>query len=81
MKAQIQKWGNSLALRIPKAFAEETDIENGSLVDLKIEDHHLIISPLRQVSEYRLKTLLDQIDETNLHSEIEFGEPVGRELI
>jgi len=81
MRIKIQKWGNSLALRIPKAFAKETNISDKSIVNLSIEDHHLVISPIDELDEYELDSLLSQIDQTNLHSEIDFGQPVGKELL
>ena len=81
MRIKIQKWGNSLALRIPKAFAKETNISDKSIINLSIEDHHLVISPIDELDEYELDSLLSQIDQTNLHSEIDFGQPVGKELL
>ena len=53
MQTRIQKWGNSLGLRIPKAFAEEAGVEAGSEVDLSLEDGELIIRPKR-VPKYDL---------------------------
>lgn len=81
MRTKIQKWGNSLALRIPKAFAKETNISDKSIVNLSIEDHHLVISPIDELDEYELDSLLSQIDQTNIHIEIDFGQPVGKELL
>jgi len=46
MKTHVQKWGNSLALRIPKAFAVEVGLQNGSLVEMSIGCEKLIITPL-----------------------------------
>ncbi|MEE9167660.1 MAG: AbrB/MazE/SpoVT family DNA-binding domain-containing protein [Candidatus Neomarinimicrobiota bacterium] len=80
MRTKIQKWGNSLALRIPKAFAKETNISDKSIVNLSIEDDHLVIFPIDEPDEYELDSLLSQIDQTNLHSEINWGQTVGKEL-
>ena len=44
MTTKIQKWGNSLALRIPKSFAEEVNLEEGASVDIKVEENKIIIS-------------------------------------
>ncbi len=79
MKARIQKWGNSLALRIPKSFAMHSHIEQGSLVDLSLDNGRMIIEPARE-QEYSLKELLEKVTKRNLHSEVEFGKPVGREV-
>jgi antitoxin MazE len=79
MQTRIQKWGNSLGLRIPKSFAREAGVEEGSEVDLSVEDGELIIRP-RRLPRYNLKELLRGITAKNLHREVETGEPVGREV-
>ncbi|MFQ6609666.1 MAG: AbrB/MazE/SpoVT family DNA-binding domain-containing protein [Fidelibacterota bacterium] len=81
MRVQIQKWGNSLALRIPKAFAKETHIENNSVVDLSLEDNHLVISPIDEIEDYDLVTMLNEINEENIHESVDFGMSVGKELL
>ena len=80
MKTKIQKWGNSLALRLPKAFAEQTGIENGSDVQISIQDGKIILVPIKDRAKL-LDALLEQIDESTVHSEISFGEPLGKELL
>jgi antitoxin MazE len=78
MITKIQKWGNSLGLRIPKSFAEEADVEPGSEVDLSVIDGGLVIKPLRK-RKYQLSALLRRVTDSNLHDEVPTGEPVGRE--
>ena len=78
MQTKIQKWGNSLGLRIPKSFAEEAGVEAGSEVDLAIEDGDLIVRPRRK-PRYALSELLMRVNESNLHREIDTGEPAGEE--
>ena len=80
METKIQKWGNSLALRLPKAFAHQTGIENGSEVRLLVEEGKIIVIPLNK-NEFLLEQFLSQITEKNIHKEISFGDAVGRELI
>ena len=48
MRARVQKWGNSLALRIPKAFAEESAVKEGTTVDLSISEGRLVAVPIRR---------------------------------
>ena len=79
MVTRIQKWGNSLGLRIPKSFAEDAGVDAGSPVNISIEGDRLIIRPVHR-SKYELKDLVSQIREDNLHDEIQIGEPVGREV-
>jgi antitoxin MazE len=78
VKARIQKWGNSLALRIPKSFAAHSNIEQGSVVDLSLDNGRMIVEAKEQ--EYSLDELLAQVTKSNLHSEIDFGAPVGKEV-
>jgi antitoxin MazE len=78
MRTKIQKWGNSLALRIPKSFAEEAEVEAGSRVDLSVTDGQLVIRPVRS-QRFELHALLAGVKEENLHAEIPTGEPTGRE--
>jgi len=78
MKVQIQKWGNSLALRIPKSFALETKIEQGSTVEVALEKGQITLKPVKD--EITLERLLADITEENLHTEIDFGKPEGKEV-
>lgn len=78
MKVQIQKWGNSLALRIPKSFALETNIEQGTTVEVALEKGKITVKPVKD--EITLESLLADITEENLHAEIDFGKPEGREV-
>ena len=79
VRTRIQKWGNSLGLRIPRSFAEEAGVETGSEVDLTIRNGNLILKPAKS-RKYRLKDLLRKVTEKNLHAEIETGDAVGREV-
>jgi antitoxin MazE len=76
---KIQKWGNSLGLRIPKSFAEEVGVEAGSPVDLTVEGGGLSVTPVRR-HRYALQDLLDAITPDNTHEEVDTGAPVGREI-
>jgi len=78
MVTKIQKWGNSLGLRIPKSFAKEAGVEEGSAVDIFLEGDRLVIRPQR-TARYRLSDLMSQVREDCLHEEISTGDSVGRE--
>lgn len=79
MKTRIQKWGNSLALRIPKPFAEETMLAEDSAVDVTVRNGKLVVVPILE-PEYTLKELVGQITSENRHSETDTGTPVGNEV-
>jgi antitoxin MazE len=78
VRTRIRKWGNSLALRIPRSFAAEAQVEEGSTVDITVEDGCLRVRPVR-ARRYVLSELLEGISRRNLHEEVEWGEAVGRE--
>ena len=79
MQTQVKKWGNSLALRIPKPLAEQLAIKNDTEVEILIEDGQLMIRPLPEQT-VTLEALLAQITDENLHDEIETGTAVGGEV-
>lgn len=78
MHTKIQKWGNSLGLRIPRSFAAEAHVEAGTTVDLSVDNGRLLVRPLR-VRKYSLKALLRRVSRRNLHGEVSTGKAVGRE--
>lgn len=78
MQTKIQKWGNSLGLRIPRSFAVEAQVEAGSTVDVSVENGCLRVRPVR-ARRYLLRELLKAVRPRNLHSEITTGGPLGRE--
>ncbi len=77
MHILVQKWGNSLAFRIPRAFAHEADISQGTTVDLGIHKGCLVITPVKK--GISLKDLLAKVSVSNIHSENDFGVSKGLE--
>ena len=78
MRVSIQKWGNSLAVRIPKAFAQDVGVSEGSVVDVSVANGRLVASPVQPV-KVRLADLLRHVKPSNLHGELTTGPAVGRE--
>jgi antitoxin MazE len=78
METRVKKWGNSLALRIPRPLAAEVGLEEDSLVELSLVDGKLVITPETE-PELRLEDLLARVTEENLHGEINIGPATGRE--
>ena len=78
MKTMIQRWGNSLALRIPKSFAQEIAVHEGDEVEMNIAKGRLVIAP-RPPREYRLDDLVAEIRPSNLHDEVAVDGPQGKE--
>ncbi len=79
METKIQKWGNSLALRIPKAFARDIKISQNSTVGITLEEGRLVVTPMI-VDKFDLDSLISQITDDNLHREIDSGIAIGKEV-
>ena len=79
METRVQKWGNSLGLRIPKPFAQEMGIEPNSSVDIALADGKLVITPVVDPA-LTLAQLLAKVTDGNLHGEVDPGPAVGLEV-
>jgi antitoxin MazE len=66
MKTRVQKWGNSLAARIPKSFAEDLGLRDGSPVEMTLEDGAVAIRPDREKA-WDLEALLAEVTDENVH--------------
>lgn len=78
MEVRVQKWGNSLAIRIPKIYADEINVHSGSLITIDKQENKLILES-KQDGE-KLKELLAKVTSKNIHEEIDTGEGVGNEV-
>lgn len=82
MKLTIQKWGNSLAVRIPATVAEEVGVKQGSAVELATDQNTLFFKVLRRKkAEITLDQMLAQVTPENRHGLIDSGPAVGREAL
>lgn len=79
MLTKIQKWGNSLALRIPKAIAIAADLQNNSTVELSVMNGNILVNPIA-TPHWTLEKLLKGINEGNIHHEFDSGMQVGNEI-
>ncbi|TGU74826.1 AbrB/MazE/SpoVT family DNA-binding domain-containing protein [Geomonas terrae] len=79
MVAKAQKWGNSLAVRLPKMMAAECGIEVDSPIEIVRQENCIVIRPVSPAA-LALESLVDAITEDNMHSEVPTGKPVGNEL-
>ncbi len=79
MRTRIQKWGNSLAVRIPRPFAEESNLREDSAVDISLRNGNLVVVPLVEPAP-SLEDLVKRITPRNRHRETETGGPVGDEV-
>lgn len=77
MRVEIQKWGNSGAIRLPAAILKQVNVALGDQLDLRTEDGKIVLVPTPH--EYRLEDLLAGVTKANLHEPMDLGGPVGRE--
>ena len=77
MATTVQRWGNSLAIRIPKAFALEAGLAEDAEVEIGVRGGNLIVRPARK--DWSLTGLLSGIRPSNLHTETKWSHPAGRE--
>lgn len=77
MRVAVRKWGNSLALRIPKSLAEDSRIASGSEVELTLEDGRLVVTTV--LPTVTLDALLAAVTDENRHGEVPTGQPLGHE--
>src|SRR5215510_11713878 len=79
MNTNIRRWGNSLAIRIPKAFAEETGLQPDDEVEITVQNGQIILTPVKH-KRYSLDELLADMPSDSEHSEWDMGPDVGDEV-
>jgi antitoxin MazE len=79
MHIRVQKWGNSLAVRIPKPLAEDAKVEEGTVLNLAVSKGKVIATPVKK-NKQSLQQMLAKVSRKNLHAEVKSGAPVGREI-
>ena len=81
MRTKIQKWGNSQGLRINRSILEDAQIEVGDEVDVSVQEGKIVVSPGKKTrGRYDLKDLVARIPEDYQPAELDWGEPVGKEV-
>ncbi len=75
MKTRVQKWGNSLALRIPRSFADDLRLEHNTLVEVTLDQGRMIVTPV--VESPTLEHLLAEVSDEQLHDEYDTGAAAG----
>ncbi len=78
MITKIQKWGNSLAVRIPRSLAQDTQLGSGKDVEMIVRAGQIVITPTK-APKLKLSDLLKDVTPRNRHAEIRTGASVGTE--
>ena len=79
MLTKVQKWGNSLALRIPKSFAADAHIKNDSVVEISLVEGQIVVKPVTS-PKWTLEELLAGVSTENIHHETDSGYAMGKEV-
>ncbi len=79
MKATVKKWGNSAAVRLPAAIMEAAHLELEQILDVRAENGRVIIEPIEE-DDISLEDIVAGITDENIHNEIDFGQPEGKEI-
>ena len=80
MHTKIQRWGNSQGLRLAKTVLEDAQLGVGDEVNVAVQDGVIVVSPMRKTrGRYRIEDLVEQIPANYHASEVDWGEPVGKE--
>ncbi len=80
MRVIIRKWGNSASVRIPSGIMQTTNLQLDAAVEIREEGGLIIIEPIRP-NLYDINQLVGSITPENLHTEIDFGTAVGKEIL
>ena len=75
MQTVVQKWGNSLGLRIPSLWAKDNNVRSGSKIEVIVEKGKITILPQKK----SLDDMLAMVTPENIHSEVSTGNAVGNE--
>jgi mRNA interferase MazF len=78
MVTKVQKWGNSLGVRLPSKLAQDLEMTTGAEVDIQVVRGRIIITPVRP-KRMKLADLLKDVRSENLHEEVSPGRPRGKE--
>jgi antitoxin MazE len=78
MKTKIQKWGNSLGVRLPKSIAEQKSLREGLGVSVVLKNNQIVLEP--EIEEASLESLLEEVTSKNLHNETEWDKVHGNEV-
>jgi antitoxin MazE len=76
---RVQKWGNSLAVRIPKPLAEDAEVREGTVLNLAVSKGKVVATPIK-IKKLSLRELLTKVTRKNLHSEVDISPSVRREI-
>jgi antitoxin MazE len=79
MTTAVQKWGNSLALRIPRTYAAETNLAEGSEVELRLQSGSIVVRPVAR-KRHKLENLLRRVTPRNRHATVDTGPAAGKEV-
>ncbi len=78
VQSKVRKWGNSLGIRLQKPIVEQLRFQDGSDIDIKVSGKKMIVT--LSAPKYSLKSLMEKVNEENIHHETKTGSPVRTEI-
>ncbi len=81
MEAVLKQWGNSMAVRLPSTLVKANRLKEDTKLVITQDEDKIVLTPKTKQRHYALKDLLAQITDANKHGVVDFGEPVGQELL
>ena len=79
MSTKVQKWGNSLGVRIPKGILDATHMKEGTPIEFRIEGSHVVLLPVKR-KEITLAELLKNLGPSDFNEREFWGKPRGKEV-
>ncbi|WP_297607683.1 AbrB/MazE/SpoVT family DNA-binding domain-containing protein [uncultured Sutterella sp.] len=81
MQTSLKQWGNSIAVRIPQALLEQGNFQKDDMFDIKIRNNEIVLKRISSSRQKKLESMLSKITPQNIHKRMDFGAPVGKELL
>ena len=77
----LQKWGNSTGIRIPKKVIDAAHLQPNQTLSISLKGKSIVLTPVKQANDFTLDKMLEGVTPENVHSELDWGVDVGAEKI
>lgn len=77
----LQKWGNSTGIRLPKKVIDAAQLKPKQTLSITLQGRSILLTPVKKDTDFTLDTMLEGVTAENVHSEVDWGADVGSEVI